>query len=88
MTAAMSGPATSPSVMASSAALELRRAAENGLGWAYGLLRGSRPEGKATIELFLVRADAERFIAEVAQDEPEMASLMRIEAIEFAHSLQ
>ena len=35
------------------------------------------------LELFLERKRAEAFIAEVEQDEPETAALLRVEAVEF-----
>ena len=37
---------------------------------------------ESIVELFLERAQAEAFIAEVEQDEPETAALLNIETIE------
>ena len=44
----------------------------------YDALSPDFPPGDS-LEVFIRRADAERFIQEVRGDEPEMASTMRIE---------
>ncbi len=50
----------------------------------YGVLdRGTRE----VVELFAVRADAERFIAECLADEPDWIDLLYVEPIEFSISL-
>jgi len=54
--------------------------ASEGLLLFYGVVN---KETESVVEFFLEREQAEAFIAEVEQDEPEMAALMRIEEIEF-----
>jgi hypothetical protein len=39
---------------------------------------------ETALELFLEREHAEEFVAEVAEDEPETAALLRVEAVELA----
>ena len=45
----------------------------------YGIVREQASE---TVELFVDRADAEAFVAEVESDDPELAALLRVEPIE------
>ena len=35
-----------------------------------------------TVEIFAERADAERFVAEVEDDDPDLAALLRVEELE------
>jgi hypothetical protein len=46
----------------------------------YGVV-DSRDEG--VVEFFLIPQDAQEFITQVFEDEPELAALLRIEAVEF-----
>ena len=39
-------------------------------------------ETEAAVELFVRRDDAERFLAEVREDEPELAEALRVEPVE------
>ena len=39
-----------------------------------------------TVELFVERADADAFVAEVERDDPELAALLRVEPIELGAS--
>ena len=41
-----------------------------------------RADCEEAIELFVRRADAERFVAEVRDDEPELAELLSVEPVE------
>jgi hypothetical protein len=42
----------------------------------------SAPRARETVELFVEREDAEAFVAEVEDDDPELAVLLRVEVIE------
>jgi hypothetical protein len=46
------------------------------------LLRRRQLADRDRLELFLERERAEEFIAEVEQDEPETAALLRVEPVE------
>jgi hypothetical protein len=50
----------------------------------YGVV--STPTEEA-LELFIRREDAERFVTEVRDDEPELADLLRVERIELGDSV-
>jgi hypothetical protein len=47
---------------------------------AYAVVRTVAPE--EAVEVFIRREDAERFVQEVRDDEPELAELLSVEAIE------
>ena len=49
----------------------------------YGIVR---EQARETIELFVDRADADAFIAEVESDDRELAALLRVEPIELGAS--
>jgi hypothetical protein len=44
-------------------------------------------ETERVIEFFLAPEEAEGFIAEVEGDEPETAAWLRVESVEFEHSV-